>query len=187
MLNRRKAVSRMTSLFPPRRRFDSIEHVVHEKLPFSICKTFHSQSTVFKGNVYDRIETRRIFAEFEERRDESYLETRCTLEEILCDQDQEDAAGQENDEDHQNVVGLVRLNCRQNLYRGGLMQVVQLVSIPNSVEELCEKCFYACVSLLRATFGESSSLMLIGKKAFYRSGVVEIHIPDGVEELGEKC
>ena len=31
------------------------------------------------------------------------------------------------------------------------------------------------------SFGESSSLQVIGKEAFYESGVREIHIPDRVE------
>ena len=34
-----------------------------------------------------------------------------------------------------------------------------------------------------ATFGESSSLKLIGKEAFKSSGVTEIHIPDDIERL----
>ena len=38
-------------------------------------------------------------------------------------------------------------------------------------------------SLSRVTFGESSSLRFIGKEAFSGSGVVEIHIPDGIERL----
>ena len=48
-------------------------------------------------------------------------------------------------------------------------------------EELCDECFFGCEGLSRVTFGESSSLKLIGKEAFSRSGVGEIPIPDGVE------
>lgn len=44
-----KVVSGMTSLLPPRRKFDSIEH---EKLSFSIVKTLHSPGAGFKGNVH---------------------------------------------------------------------------------------------------------------------------------------
>ena len=66
-------------------------------------------------------------------------------------------------------------------------QRARFVSIPDGVEEICEKCFYQCQSLSRVTFGESSSLKLIGKAAFGWSGVVEIHILDGVEELCEAC
>ena len=40
------------------------------------------------------------------------------------------------------------------------------IHIPDSVEELCEACFYGCESLSRVTFGESSSLKLIGNGAF---------------------
>ena len=57
------------------------------------------------------------------------------------------------------------------------------IHIPDGVEEICELCFCKCTSLSRVTFGESSSLKLIGKTAFRESGVVEIHAPDGVVEL----
>ena len=57
------------------------------------------------------------------------------------------------------------------------------IHIPDCVEELCEECFSECQSLSRVTFGESSSLKLIGKEAFKSSGVTEIHIPDGIERL----
>ena len=57
------------------------------------------------------------------------------------------------------------------------------IRIPDSVEELCEKCFYECGNLSRVTFGKSSSLNLIGKDAFSGSGVVEIHVPDGIRPL----
>ena len=59
--------------------------------------------------------------------------------------------------------------------------------VADSIEELCEKCFSLCKSLSRVTFGESSSLKLIGRLAFQGSGVREIHIPDGVEKLYEEC
>ena len=44
-----------------------------------------------------------------------------------------------------------------------VVRMVELVSIPDDMEELCEKCFFWCKSLSRVTFGESSSLKLIGK------------------------
>ena len=43
------------------------------------------------------------------------------------------------------------------------------------------------ILLIQSRRGRTHSLKLIGKGAFCRSGVVEIHIPDGVEELCEKC
>ena len=53
--------------------------------------------------------------------------------------------------------------------------------------EICEDSFRNCKSLSCVTFGESSSLKLIGKWAFSQSGVREIHIPDGVEKLCHGC
>ena len=67
------------------------------------------------------------------------------------------------------------------------MERVGFVSIPDSVEELCDLCFSRCSSLSRVTFGTSSSLKMIGKDAFSDSGLSEIHIPDSVEELCDLC
>ena len=49
------------------------------------------------------------------------------------------------------------------------------------------KCYDDCKSLSRVTFGEYSSLKMIGHGAFYGSGLEEIDIPDSVEELGDGC
>ena len=44
-----------------------------------------------------------------------------------------------------------------------------------------------CAVLSRVTFGESSSLKVIGDEAFSETSLSEISIPDRVESLGEKC
>ena len=51
-------------------------------------------------------------------------------------------------------------------------------------EELCEKCFYECESLSHVTFGESSSLKLIGKMAFFGSGLTCFCLPGSVSSIG---
>ena len=60
------------------------------------------------------------------------------------------------------------------------------ITIPDSVRELCDRCFRGCSSLRRVTFGPSSSLKRIGVSCFEKSGVVEVAVPDGVQ-LGENC
>lgn len=67
------------------------------------------------------------------------------------------------------------------------MNRVQFVSIPNNIVELYERCFYEYNSLKHITFGSSSSLKWIGRKALARSGIEHIHIPGSVEELGPQC
>ena len=67
------------------------------------------------------------------------------------------------------------------------MKRVQFVSIPNTIVELYEHCFYEYSSLKRITFGSSSSLKWIGRKALSRCGLEDIRIPDSVEELGPRC
>ena len=80
---------------------------------------------------------------------------------------------------------------------------VEEVSIPDSVCELCDRCFYKCKSLCRVTFGPCSSLERIGVSCFERSGVEELErigvscfersgveevsIPDSVRELCDDC
>lgn len=66
------------------------------------------------------------------------------------------------------------------------------IIIPDSVEELCDKCFFNCKELSVVTFGESSSLKRIGVEAFsglkgHECSLKAIRIPDRVEELAEKC
>ena len=80
--------------------------------------------------------------------------------------------------------GLV-LSKHQRICYGCIGRLEEVV-VPGNVEELCESCFHKCKSLSRVTFGESSSLKLIGKQAFGRTGLVEVHIPEGVEGLCER-
>ena len=79
------------------------------------------------------------------------------------------------------VCGVIGLRGLRN------MQRARFVSLPDSVEELCDECFYWCDDLSRVTFGESSSLRRIGERAFYECRLDEIHIPDHVEELCDEC
>ena len=64
---------------------------------------------------------------------------------------------------------------------------VEEVSIPDSVRELCDRCFYECKSLRRVNFGSSSSLERIGLSCFERSGVEKVSIPDSVRVLYHGC
>lgn len=54
-----------------------------------------------------------------------------------------------------------------------------------TVKELCEGRFYECRKLSCATFGEFSSLTLIGKGSVRASSLREIHIPEVVKELAQ--
>ena len=64
---------------------------------------------------------------------------------------------------------------------------IEDISIPDSVRELCDRCFRGCRSLRRVNFGPSSSLERIGVSCFEDSGVEEVSIPDGVRELCDNC
>ena len=68
-----------------------------------------------------------------------------------------------------------------------LMRMAQLVLIPKCVEEISEVYFSGFGLLSRVTFGESSSLKLIGNNASCRSSVREIRCPDSLEALCEGC
>ena len=67
------------------------------------------------------------------------------------------------------------------------MSPVEDVSIPDSVRELCDRCFKACVVLRRVTFGSSSSLGRIGVSCFERTAIQDVNIPNSVRELCDRC
>ena len=50
------------------------------------------------------------------------------------------------------------------------------MSIPDSVRELCDRCFEICESLRGVTFGSCSSLERIGDSCFKGSGVEDERI-----------
>ena len=85
-----------------------------------------------------------------------------------------------------SVVGCLLLSRDRRVCYSGIGNFGEL-NIPDSVEEICDECFWRCRNLLRVTFGESSLLKRIGKEAFSRSGLIEIHIPSSVTELCADC
>ena len=54
------------------------------------------------------------------------------------------------------------------------------IHIPDSVQELCDRCFYRCRYLSRVMFGKASSLKLVGLEVFSECDALDIAIPDGV-------
>ena len=74
---------------------------------------------------------------------------------------------------------------------------IEDISIPDSVRELCDRCFAGCSSLRHVRFCSSSSLERIGVQAFgdvydhrhdiLRCRIEEISIPDSVRELCDEC
>ena len=172
------SVAFMESPASSERRFERFNRDVHERLPFCTAKTSYSRSAVFEGSVSIRLHQELFLFECEANGDKSSPKTSDKLEEMVDDKSHKSV------EVYLAVSGVLSQN---NSDWRRLMRMVQLVSIPDSVEELCDKCFCECENLSRVTFGESSSLKLIGKNAFSQSGLVEIHIPDGVEELCEYC
>ena len=67
------------------------------------------------------------------------------------------------------------------------------IHIPDSVEELCDSCFYECEHLSSITFGPQSSLKRLGASLFfgvyhnYACPLREIRIPDRVEIIEDSC
>ena len=119
-----------------------------------------------------------MLVEFEANGEKSYRETSDTLEEIVPNKS------------HEGVdvyLGPSGVRGKYDSVWRQLMRMAELVSIPDSVDELQEVCFLFCSKISRVTFGESSSLKLIGRMAFRTSHIREIHIPDAVEELCEEC
>ena len=143
-------------------------------LPFSTAKTAHSLSIVLRG-VDDPGDQHKVVVESEPNGEKSCAETSDRLTERLCDDVHEGVVA------YPVVCGVIDQNI--GLCRLRNTQRARFVSIPDRVEELCEKCFYECKNLSRVTFVECSSLKLIGEDAFRSSDVTEIHIPDGIERF----
>ena len=160
------------------RRFVRLNRAVRERLPFSTVKILRSLSTVFEEGLYHRLDQRRVVVEFQANGEKSCPDAGDTSEEMACDK------GHESVEVYLALSGVRSQN--YSSWRRG-MRMVELVSVPDSVEEISEECFSKFESLSRVTFGESSSLKLIAIGAFFQSGICEIHIPDGVQELCEMC
>ena len=161
------------------RRFAGVGRELHEKLPVSIVKISHSTSTVFTRSGFDGMQRQMVLSEFEASQE---CDERETLKDIL------------HDESHESLVVYLVLSVltgQENSQGGPFWRVfaqrVQSVSVPDSVEELFDKCFSGCTILSRVTFGECSSLKRIGIEAFCGGCLSEIHIPDSVEELCDKC
>ena len=149
------------SLAPLKRRFERLNGALRERLPFSPTKARHSLSIVFEGSRYDPGDQQKVVDEFEPDGEKSCTESSDRLTEPLSD-------------DVHESVGVYLVVCGvigQNAGLCGLRntQSARFVSIPDGVEELCESRFRGCKSLSRVTFGESSSLKLIGKDAFKSS------------------
>ena len=133
-------------------------------------------------NAYFAVDKQSIFVEFEVNMEsfegEICVETQNALKEGLIDNN------------HENIsVYLVlsgrrsRLVATQDLDASPLMRRARSISIPNSVEQLCENCIsVSCWCVSRVTFGESSSLRCIGAGAF-----VDSPLPGSVEELCNEC
>ena len=64
---------------------------------------------------------------------------------------------------------------------------IEVISIPDSVIELGNRCFEECYRLRHITFGLGSQLKLIGTQAFASSMIEEINIPNSVRVLGKAC
>ena len=152
-----------------------LNDALHERIPLSTAKTAHSLSTVFEGSRYNIGDKQKVVVEFEPKAEKSCTETSDRLTEKLYGDVHESMAA------YLVLCGVVGQNV--GLCRLRNTQTARFVLIPDGVEELCESCFYECKRLSCVTFGESSRLKVIGKDAFRESGLVEIHVPDGIERV----
>ena len=160
------------SLAPLKRRFERLNDTLHERLPFSTTKTTPSLSMVFEGSRNELGGHQKVVVEFEPIEEKSCTKTSDKLTEGLYD------------DVHESLAAYLVV-CEVVSQTVGLTNPprVRFVSIPDGIEELRVGCFYWRENLSRVTFGESSSLKSIGMAVFSGSGVVEIHVPDRIEQL----
>ena len=98
----------------------------------------------------------------------------------------------------ETMVGEVKLldlrNCKQIVIPDGIERIgnhwfwgslVEHVTIPASVREICVNAFCICEKLKDVIFAEGSRLKVIEREAFYScSSLQNIQLPDYVEEIG---
>jgi hypothetical protein len=65
--------------------------------------------------------------------------------------------------------------------------VSRTVTVPNSVELICDKCFCDCCGIFNVAFEDGSRLKRIGNRAFDSAGLHQICIPRGTEYMGNEC
>ena len=78
------------------------------------------------------------------------------------------------------------LNKDASICHGYIGRVIQ-IDIPDTVVELCEKCFYWSSSVRQVNFGTRSRLRRIGARAFSLTQIGHVAIPGSVIELGRGC
>ena len=64
---------------------------------------------------------------------------------------------------------------------------LESLAIPDSVVELCEKCFDNCNTIRSVTFGTLSGLERICRGAFQRTSIESFVVPGSTVELCERC
>ena len=161
------------------RGFPALGEGLHERLLFSTVKKPHSTCIIFDRKRMmepEGVDEVRVLVMWEE--EYHSMEAGHTLNEILHDDCDEDLAVH---------VALAKVNRVNNYDWQDLQPWVWSIAIPDTVEELCDDCFYDWEALTRVTFSEASLLKRIGVGAFYDCGLAEIHIPGGVEELCDEC
>ena len=79
---------------------------------------------------------------------------------------------------HSNLTRIVSVKWEKGLLH---------VDVPDTVRELCDKCFYDCRNLMSVRFGARSQLERIGVEAFpYSWDLRKVRIPDSVREVGDR-
>ena len=117
------------SLAPLKRRFERLNDALHERLPFSPAKATQSLSTVFEGSRYDLGDKQKVVVGSEPNEEKSCTET----SDKLYDDVHESVAS------YLVVCGVLGQNVGLRRLRN--TQMARFVSIPDGVEELCEKLF----------------------------------------------
>jgi hypothetical protein len=64
---------------------------------------------------------------------------------------------------------------------------LRTITIPSSVEIICESCFYECYLLREVIFAQPSSLKRIESFAFSRTEITKINIPSSVKIICDQC
>jgi len=61
------------------------------------------------------------------------------------------------------------------------------ISIPDSVQTIGKDAFSGCSNLSEVVFGDSSSVRVLGERAFYGTSLLSVELPATLESIGSEC
>ena len=157
------------------RNFADLRPDLHEKLPWPVCRCSNRLSLAFARENFNPVHKSAIRVAWEEGPDPASSESPSNPDDFR------------GTPAYLVITGaILSLEVSSPVF-GDSWQTLRSLYVPDSVEEIRDKCFYKIATLSHVRFGESSSLKRIGSAAFWGCPLEYIHLPNTVEHLDDAC